>query len=179
MFNKMIKKAVDSLAKVLYHKCEEKKYPTRGQAMAVSVYDVANYFLSLVDYAAEDCISNLKLQKLCYYAQGFYLAMHNERLFDSTLQAWQYGPVVPELYHKYKDSGSSCLMPSKDFKRSSLPEEIISFLDEIYAEYGQYSAWRLKDMTHNETPWMLSYNNKKNDEISDELMKSFFKTRLA
>lgn len=144
-----------------------------------NVNDIANYFLSLVDHEAEDCISNLKLQKLCYYAQGFYLAMNGERLFNETLQAWQHGPVVPVLYRKYKNYGSNCLMPDSDFHIDSLPEDIRSFLDEIYAEYGQYSAWRLREMTHVEEPWLSSYNKHKDDEIPDETMKEFFKNRLV
>ncbi len=145
----------------------------------VTAMDVANYFLTLVDHEAEDCISNLKLQKLCYYAQGFYLAMHGKRLFDETLQAWQHGPVVPLLYHKFKVNGSACLMPEPGFKIDSIPCEIRSFLDDIYAEFGQYSAWRLRDMTHAESPWIESYNKTKDDVISDESMKRFFKTRLV
>lgn len=145
----------------------------------ISVYDVANYFLSLVDHDADDCISNLKLQKLCYYAQGFYLAMKGERLFDETLQAWQYGPVVPVLYHKYKDQGRSCLNPDAGFDINSIPEDIREFLGEVYQNYGQFSAWRLKDMTHQETPWLSSYNKTDHDVISDEKMVDFFKTRLA
>ena len=145
----------------------------------ISVFDVANYFLTLVDHEAEDCISNLKLQKLCYYAQGFFLSLHGKRLFDETLQAWQHGPVIPNLYQKYKEFGASCLIPDKGFNIQNLPKEITEFLDDIYAEFGQYSAWRLRDMTHAETPWLSSYNKKKDDIISDDEMKKFFKTRLA
>lgn len=145
-----------------------------------TVFDVANYFLSLVDHDADDCISNLKLQKLCYYAQGFYMAQHNgERLFNADLQAWQHGPVIPELYHKYKGFHSDCLLPDSDFNPESIPEPVRELLDDVYQEYGQYSAWRLRDMTHEETPWRSSYNRTNNDIIPDDVMTSFFKTRLA
>lgn len=145
----------------------------------IPVEDVANYFLSLVDPDDDDCISNLKLQKLCYYAQGFYLALYGERLFDETLQAWQHGPVVPSLYHKYKPSGRSCLIEDSNFDVNSIPEVIRNFLDTIYSYFGQFSAWKLRDMTHNETPWINSYNKVPNDEISDEELKRFFKTQIG
>ena len=48
----------------------------------LSCYDVAEYFLSKTDEEAGDVISNLKLQKLVYYAQGFSLAVNDEPLFD-------------------------------------------------------------------------------------------------
>ena len=58
-----------------------------------TVDQIANYFLSLSDPEIGDGISNLKLQKLCYYAQGFYLAQHDTPLFEDTIEAWQHGPV--------------------------------------------------------------------------------------
>ena len=48
----------------------------------VSVHDVARYFLSLADDEAGDLLSNLKLQKLCYYAQGFRLALSGKPLYQ-------------------------------------------------------------------------------------------------
>lgn len=145
----------------------------------ISVFDVANYFLSLQDPDDDDCISNLKLQKLCYYAQGFYLALKGERLFNEDLQAWQHGPVVPSLYDKYKNEGKSCLKMDNNFDFKKIPEEIRELLDEVYQNYGQFSAWRLRDMTHQESPWQTSYNKTKNDIISDDKLIKFFKTRLA
>ncbi len=68
----------------------------------ICVFDVAEYFLSLADEEAGDFLSNLKLQKLVYYAQGFHLALFNRPLFMAAIHAWQHGPVVPELYHAYK-----------------------------------------------------------------------------
>ena len=65
----------------------------------ISCQDVANYFLSLCDEDAGDLISNLKLQKLVYYAQGFHLAISGEPLFDEKIMAWEHGPVIPQLYH--------------------------------------------------------------------------------
>jgi uncharacterized phage-associated protein len=116
--------------------------------------DVADYFLCLQDRYAEDYISNLKLQKLCYYAQGFYLAMNGERLFPDDIEAWQHGPVVPNLYDKYKKYGSSELPISNGFDPDCISEEMQDLLSEIYQTYGQYSAWRLRDMTHQEPPWI-------------------------
>lgn len=57
----------------------------------ISCSDVARYFLALVDEDAGDSLSNLKLQKLVYYAQGFHLALYGEPLFprgDSSVETW-------------------------------------------------------------------------------------------
>jgi uncharacterized phage-associated protein len=140
------------------------------------VSDVADYFLCLLQIDADDFISNLKMQKLCYYAQGFHLTLNNTRLFSNDIEAWQHGPVVPELYRKYKTP--SDLLVSKGFDPHVLSEKVRSLLEDIYQTYGQYSAWRLRDMTHQEPPWL---NTLKRHEtiISDQEMINFFKTRLA
>ncbi|MDR1402703.1 MAG: DUF4065 domain-containing protein [Tannerellaceae bacterium] len=143
-----------------------------------SVLDVANYFLCLQDIDAEDFISNLKMQKLCYYAQGFWLAIHNVRLFPNDIEAWQHGPVVPELYHKYKNNKSDRLPISEGFDQHVLSKKVTDLLEDIYQTYGQYSAWRLRDMTHQEPPWANTVK-KRETIISDREMINFFKTRLA
>jgi uncharacterized phage-associated protein len=72
------------------------------EVATMKAQDVAEYFLTLVDDEAGDSLSNLKLQKLVYYAQGFHLALTEKPLFDEAIEAWEHGPVVPGLYHKLK-----------------------------------------------------------------------------
>ena len=73
--------------------------------MAMSAQQVADYFLASAD--EEELVTNMKLQKLLYYAQGFHLAVHGEPLFHDPIVAWSHGPVVPEVYHRFKHNGSS------------------------------------------------------------------------
>lgn len=67
-----------------------------------SVEDIANYFLSKGEKFGKRSITPLKIQKLVYYAQGFYLALFNKPLFNEKIEAWQHGPVCRILYNKYK-----------------------------------------------------------------------------
>ena len=85
-----------------------------------SAHDVAKYFLSLIDEDAGDTISNLKLQKLVYYAQGFHLALFDRPLFNEEVKAWMHGPVVPDLYHEYKIYGSNAIPMPDDFDVESI-----------------------------------------------------------
>ena len=73
--------------------------------------EVARYFLSLTDEDAGELISNLKLQKLLYYAQGFHLAIFGGPLFPESIEAWQHGPVVPEVYRYFHGQGSAHIEP--------------------------------------------------------------------
>ncbi|MBR1735377.1 MAG: SocA family protein [Alphaproteobacteria bacterium] len=142
------------------------------------VFDVASYFLLLQDKDCGDFISNLKLQKLCYYAQGIHLAITNQRLFDNDIEAWQHGPVVADLYFEYNQYGSSDIPVTPGFSSDIISVENRELLDDVYAEYGQYSAWKLRNMTHCEPPWKRAIERKERI-ISDQDMIEFFKTQIC
>jgi len=63
----------------------------------LTCHDVARYFLTLMSEENGDLISNLKLQKLVYYAQGSSLALWGNPLFSEKIEAWLHGPVIPVL----------------------------------------------------------------------------------
>ena len=140
-----------------------------------SVFDVANYFLMLDDRNDGEGISNLKLQKLCYYAQGFHAAIYDTSLFDEEIYAWMHGPVVPELYHTYKPYGRSSIppapLPFMDLKGTE-----IGLIEEVFNVFGQYSAWKLRDMTHDEPPWIQHKDSV--SLIPVPAMAEYFRTRL-
>ncbi|MFD2419431.1 Panacea domain-containing protein [Amycolatopsis pigmentata] len=62
---------------------------------------VAKWFVAWAEADDEATLSNLKLQKLLYYAQGHYLALTGRPLFDDEIQAWSHGPVVPAVYRQW------------------------------------------------------------------------------
>lgn len=144
-----------------------------------SVHEVAKYFLTLGDEEAGDFLSNLKLQKLCYYAQGFHLALFGKSLFDDRIEAWQHGPVVPELYHAYKTNGSGAIPMPQGFDIIAIDEQVRGLLDEVYNTYGQFSAWKLRNMTHDEAPWVQAFGRGAGAEITTSSMQDFFKTLLV
>lgn len=141
----------------------------------LTCFDVAEYFLAKTDEDAGDAISNLKLQKLVYYAQGFSLAMTGAPLFGEDFEAWQHGPVIPRLYQKYKENGAFGIRPPEAFDDSKFTAAQKDVLDQVYEAYGQFSAWKLRNMTHEESPWR---DTPINEVISKAKMKSFFKTRI-
>jgi uncharacterized phage-associated protein len=137
---------------------------------------VARYFLSLADEEVGDQISNLKLQKLLYYAQGVHLALRGAPLFSERVEAWQHGPVVPDVYHLYKHNGSEVIAPPLD--APDVDPATGDLLNEVYEVYGQFSAWKLRQMTHEEPPWVDAFADGPSTVIANEAMTKFFKTRL-
>lgn len=138
--------------------------------------DVARYFLAKSEPDTGD-ISNLKLQKLLYYAQGHYLALHDRPLFKNPIEAWPHGPVVAAVYHTYKEHGSQPIPPPIDKILPISDHEIREALDIVYAEYGQFSAWKLRNMTHLEPPWQKAHSA--GECISLNAMARHFKSQLA
>ena len=136
---------------------------------------VADYILSLSDPDEGDIISHLKLQKLLYYAQGFHLAIFDEPLFSEPVVAWDHGPVVESLYQVYKVHGSAAIPVPSEIDFDAFTEDQKELLKEVYTTYGQYSAWRLRHMTHDEPPWA---STSRDCEITQESMKEYFKTQL-
>lgn len=141
-----------------------------------NLLDVANCFLHLDSANDGDGISNLKLQKLAYYAQGFYAALFGKPLFNESIEAWTHGPVVPDLYHVYKEHGSGSIPPPGDFDSSVLAPEELGLIQEVFEVFGQFSAWKLRNMTHEEAPWVD--HARLASVIPFEDIESYFKTRL-
>lgn len=139
----------------------------------LTCFDVANYFLAQQSEEAGDLISNLKLQKLVYYAQGCSLGLFDAPLFPEALKAWVHGPVVPELYHAYKQYGSGPIPVPVDMDFSVFNAETRDLLDEVYTVYGQFSAWKLREMTHAEAPWKEAAPSQ--GTITQEALRAYFK----
>lgn len=139
-----------------------------------SAFDVANYFIRLADDDSGELLSNMKLQKLLYYAQGFHIALYDKPLFKEKIFAWIHGPVVGEVYYKYQKFGNAGI-PADDADTFDFSSEDKELLDEIFTVYGQFSAWKLRELTHEEPPWKDTPNGM---EISHIKLKSYFETQV-
>ena len=141
------------------------------------VNDIARWFLQYNQVEQKisgddvEGISNLKLQKLLYYAQGIYLAMYDEPLFNENIVAWQHGPVVVSIYEKYKRFKARSIEEA-DVSPVNVDRKAENILIWVYNEFGKYTAWALRNMTHEETPWK---STPQNGIISRDLIKNYFK----
>lgn len=140
----------------------------------ISAQEVAKYFLYIAEANDDQEMSNLRLQKLLYYAQGFHLALHDKVLFPERIMKWEHGPVVPEVYHAYKRYGNTPI-PFTEVEIDQFDQQAKDVLDEVYVVYGQYSASALRNMTHREPPWLEADDNA---ALTARSMKDYFKTQL-
>jgi uncharacterized phage-associated protein len=117
-------------------------------------------------------MTNMKLQKLLYYTQGTFLALHGQRMFEQSIVKWQYGPVVPVVYHEYKMYGNQ-LIEAPEVDMQFIEKEQFNVIKMVYDFFGQFSAFKLMDLTHNEPPWN---SVEMGEEIQDDVITEYFNT---
>lgn len=143
------------------------------------VMDVSRYFLGKSDIEAGELITPLKLQKLVYYAQAWFLAFFQKPLFQEDFEAWQHGPVIPSLYLFYKDFGYNPIPPVAISSDNLLTIDEKYIIDGIWEVYGKYGAKFLEKLTHSESPWInargiLGENEKSKTVISKDVIIDYY-----
>lgn len=157
--------------------------------MIYKVLDVSRHVINYSntqDYG----ISNLKLQKILYFIQAFFLVSTSERCFEERIEAWDFGPVVPEAYREYKQFGSGDI-PSISYiiyfndediwesKVTKYNDDVIFEEDKLKIEsvvdkFADYSATDLVTITHSQSPWINAYRRGQNNEITIDAIREYF-----
>lgn len=147
--------------------------------MAYPVIQIANQLLLYSADKGGELMTNMKLQKMLYYQQGFHLAYFGTPLFDEDIEAWMYGPVVPAIYEEYKSNGRNGIEPNRELAFSFEQKKELALFNEVCKVYGAYSAIGLMNMTHEEMPWKSTPTGEgEGHVIAKDKMQSFFKKRL-
>ncbi len=134
---------------------------------------------AILAFCAEhgDYVSNLRLARLLYYCQGWYLVDHAEPLFDDRIEAWLYGPTVPTVYERFRPFGHRPLDTTA--KLDDLPPELVEHVKDIWEAYGHLSSYDLERISITEPPWLKARGDLRRDEATDAAlsvrdMKEFF-----
>lgn len=145
-----------------------------------NVFDVANWFLQ------KEPMTHKKLQKLCYYAQAWSLALRSSEIMeDVPFEAWVHGPVNPELWRECRDFGWNSI--DKDFlsdKANSIDEKDVELLESVWETYGHLYGSQLETLTHTEPPWINARGDvdafcPSNTVISCNDMKNYYRSVYA
>lgn len=162
-----------------------------GSAVMYDARDVANYILESADIRGVE-ITNLALQKLLYFAHGWFFAVYEQPLIRNKFEAWQYGPVQRALYDQFKafrnnpikGTRAAFLDPETGQKVVRTPQilrEHADLIDAVLRKYEDYSASELVDESHAEDgPWEFVWKQAEDAiypgmKIPDELILSHFK----
>ena len=131
---------------MLINKKIEAEKEDENTAVAGDIFDLADAFLSI------ESMRYRKLQKICYYAKAWHLALFDCNLIAEHFEAWVGGAMQPELYEKYKGYGLEKI-PKKE-NTEGIPKEFLSFAEEVFAAYGHLSDFDLEWINHREQPWI-------------------------
>ena len=125
-------------------------------------------------------VTNLKLQKILYYVKGHFLAKFGRPLFPDDIQAWNFGPVVPNVYYHFSVFGPDTLHIARreDMSSCFLASDERALIDSVIDEKLKYTSSTLVKATHQEEPWLkATMGGKKiqrNTIIGIEEMKNYF-----
>jgi uncharacterized phage-associated protein len=147
----------------------------------ITAHQVADYFIAF-SRDVGDPLTNLKLQKLLYYAQGWYLALYDKPLFPDRIEAWPHGPVVPPVYGRFKRWRWDAI--GDEIGPPDLPEDVRAHLEEVIRVFGGFTAFALEQMTHQEDPWKdargdIPLDAPSNAVIQHDSLARFFKRVAA
>lgn len=119
--------------------------------------------IELSKYIVSKCItdghpiSNLQLQKILYYIQKDYLS-RGDTAFPDDIEAWQFGPVVPNIYYHYCGYGAMPITFPYNIKQT-LPDAEL-YIDPIIETKRLLKPWDLVAETHKPNgAWAITYNN--------------------
>ena len=135
-----------------------------------TIYQIAKWFL-----LKNPEMSSKKLQKLCWYAYSWYIALNSdpedfefEKLINvSGAEAWVHGPVFRDLYTDFRYND---YFYTNQANIEEISEETSNFLERIWNVYGSFSGEQLEEMTHNEAPWINARKGLDKFESSNNLI---------
>lgn len=153
-----------------------------------SALAIASKFISLGIQNSQP-ISPMKLQKMVYFAHGLHLARYGKPLINENIQAWEYGPVIPVLYHQFKKWGNNPITENPKIGML-VGNRFISGLDHFDDDAEQtirlawdvtkgISAPQLSTWSHAEgSPWSKTFEGPGSSPINNEEIKNYFKTQM-
>ena len=137
--------------------------------------DVAKFFLHI---AAEqgNQLNEPTLQRLCYYAQGFHLAMYHDPLFVEAIEACEEGPVIREVRREFAAGGARPIRsdPSFDEEKFAVMEEAV-----MHAIYREFRAdGEAERVTAEQADFLLRITREDGTQVSHEQMRTCFRVAI-
>ena len=132
--------------------------------------------IELSKYIVSKCIddgfpiSNLQLQKILYYIQRDFLRI-GKPAFPDAIEAWQFGPVVPNVYYIFCGFGA---MKIKLRFKETIDDALRAIIDKIVDAKRMLDPWVLVEETHAKgKAWAEIYNDGAGNhlEIPQSLIK--------
>lgn len=115
--------------------------------MATDARQIANWFIRRAQEDGRE-LSIMTILKLVYVAHGWHLEIKDAPLFPNRIEAWKFGPVVPDVYRAFRDQGVTVRNPVGRAPDGQIDEAQQKLLEQVWTIYGNLSAFRLSEITH-------------------------------
>lgn len=144
----------------------------------LSAMRVAEFLIAISKIVNGEKMTNMRLNKLLYFCQALHLKRYNTPLFMDDFEAWDYGPVIPNIYREFKRYGGQEIEEGGNLEVGASDAERQTIIDAM-RKYNKYTTNTLVDMTHQPgLPWDLA-NRKKEKVISKNDIKEYFNDEVA
>ena len=143
--------------------------------MSYDAMEVARYIIYHEEQAGRP-VSNLRLQKLLYFIQAKFLIVKHAPCFMERMEAWDFGPVVPTVYHQYRYYGGG-IIPFQGNPSFSFHQDDQKLIDMMLDDCSRHSTSALVEKTHQQDPWKNAYASSQmglDDEISINSIYKYF-----
>lgn len=129
-----------------------------AENIVMNVQDLAEYIITKCTVDNRP-ITNLQLQKILYFIQVEFLQNFNQPAFNEEIEAWKFGPVVPEVYYRYSGYVGLPLYDDSEVELT-YPSNYSDRVDRIITEKREISPWALVEESHNRNrSWYEVYQN--------------------
>lgn len=160
----------------------------------IKIYNVLDICRYIINYSnkRDYGVSNLKLQKLLYFVQAYFLLEKENQTpcFSEKIEAFDFGPIVMIAYQEYKQYASTDI-PSIEsyiefdindlwrismikFDENCILDKDKKLINDVIDKFADFSATDLLSIIHNQTPWKNAYKQYPNNEITIDSMKEYF-----
>lgn len=138
-------------------------------------------------------LDQLQINKLCHLVNGFTLKEQNDPAFYNDVEAWRYGPVIPDVYSAYKAYGTKTITHLEMCRTSMNDSDALckrydelvgivgrnaaAIVNGVVKEYAKFSGNELVRMTHGKnTPWKAAYKPGHNNIIPTQTIRDFYRS---
>ncbi|MBD5585607.1 MAG: DUF4065 domain-containing protein [Clostridia bacterium] len=152
---------------------------------------IARYIVNYSNKIDDVWLSNLKLQKLLYFCQAYFLLDKGLPCFRDTIEAWDFGPVVPAVYHEFKRFGAGWIPPVKqyyhkpdpkkpfdfvtmDFDETSIDKKTRKLVEDVVDNFKDYNNVALTTLAHGQEPWKRAFSSSMGNTITNESLVDYF-----
>lgn len=112
--------------------------------IAYSALDVSKYIVTSCRHNHQS-FTNMNLQKVLFTIQREWLRRFDEPLFDDLIEAWQFGPVIRDVYYYFCGNGAMPIIATFEYPQEIFKHKNRKIINEVADKYMTLEPWDIYD----------------------------------